>query len=134
MVKVESLDTNAVLRLLLGDVPHQYQAVMALLCSGDARYHIDDLAVAETVYILENLYELDRNAISTLLDALFKEPAITCNKKVLLKAIAFWTEHPKLSFYDTYLVWNAELAERTPLWTFDKKLANQGDAARLIAT
>jgi predicted nucleic-acid-binding protein len=132
MARTESLDTNAVLRLLLNDAPEQYQAVLALLKREDIRYHIDDLAVAEVAYVTEALYEMDRETVATLLGVLFDEPSVTYNDDVFSKAIPFWVEHPKLSFYDSYLVWAAEIAGRTPYWTFDKKLAAQSNAARLI--
>jgi hypothetical protein len=54
------------------------------------------------------------------------------SKRSLSNAIPFWVEHPELSFYDSYLVWAAELADKTPYWTFDKKLAAQSSTAQLI--
>jgi predicted nucleic-acid-binding protein len=132
MAKVESLDTNAVLRLLLKDIPEQYQAVLALLRREGIQYHIDDLAVAEVAYVAEALYQMDRKTVAALLGALFDEPSVTYNKDVFSKAIPFWVAHPKLSFYDSFLVCAAELAGRAPYWTFDRKLAAQSNAARLI--
>jgi predicted nucleic-acid-binding protein len=132
MAKTESLDTNAVLRLLLKDIPEQYQAVLALLRREGVQYHIDDLAVAEVAYVVEALYKMERRTVAALLGALFDEPSITYNEEVFSKAVPFWEEHPKLSFYDSYLVWAAKLAGKTPYWTFDKKLAAQSNAAQLI--
>jgi predicted nucleic-acid-binding protein len=132
MAGIESLDTNAVLRLLLKDVPEQYQAVLTLLKREGVRYHIDDLAMAEVAYVGETLYKMDRKTVAALLGVLFDEPYIMYNKNVFSRAIPFWVEHPKLSFYDSYLVWAAEIAGRTPYWTFDKKLVTQSNAAQLI--
>jgi predicted nucleic acid-binding protein len=132
MARIESLDTNAVLRLLIKDVPEHYQAVLALLDREGAQYHIDDLAVAETAYVAEALYKMDRKTIAALLSALFDEPSVSYNQEVFSRSIPFWVEHPKLSFYDVYLVEAAKVAHRTPYWTFDRKLASQSEAAELI--
>ena len=47
-------------------------------------------------------------------------------------SIVQFSLHPKLSFEDCYLATSAELSDAKPLWTFDRKLANQALAAKLV--
>lgn len=57
---------------------------------------------------------------------------INCNKILFEAALPPYVLHPKLSFEACCLASHAGLDDAGPLWTFDKKLANQTDA-RLIS-
>ena len=49
-----SLDTNCLLRWLLGDIPEQKALVTALIDSGDS-FSVADTALIETVFVPEKL-------------------------------------------------------------------------------
>lgn len=120
-----SADANVLLRLLLNDVPPQHTDALALVARGALR--VSDVAVAETVFVLGRHYELTRGQVCGLICRLLRQPQILATGAVLA-ALEVYAEHPKLSFEDCLLVEHARRDEAEPLWTFDKKLANQTSA------
>ena len=57
---------------------------------------------------------------------------INCNQALFEKALALFIAHANLSFEDCCLAAYAQITDAEPLWTFDKKLANQAPSAKLI--
>ena len=55
-----SLDTNCLLRWLLGDIPEQTALVTALVNSGED-IAVADAALIETIFVLEKLKNKQRN-------------------------------------------------------------------------
>ncbi len=127
-----SLDANVVLRLLLNDVPDQHVAAIALVDGADAPFVVSDLAVIEVVFALCRHYKFTRPAAAEAIEGLMSLTRIECNRVMFKRALAFFTDHPKLSFEDCCLATYAELSNAEPLWTFDKKVAGLGDSARLV--
>lgn len=128
-----SLDTNALLRLLLNDVPKQHEAVKRLLQNASSQFAVADIAVIELVFVLDRYYGFSRQQVSEAITGLMLLRAINCNRTLFEKALSAYIEHPALSFEDCCLSTYAELNQAEPLWTFDKKLATQTDGAKLIA-
>ncbi len=62
-----SFDTNAVLRLLLGDIPKQRAAVKKLLEQAAGQFAIADTAIIELVFVLDRYYGFTRLQISEAL-------------------------------------------------------------------
>ena len=129
-----SLDANVVLRLLLNDVPDQHAAAVALVEGADAPFVVSDVAVIEVVFALCRHYEFSRAAAAEAIEGLMSLTQIDCNRVMLMRALPFFTDHPKLSFEDCCVATYAELSNAEPLWTFDRKLAGQAHAARLVPT
>jgi predicted nucleic-acid-binding protein len=128
-----SLDANALLRLLLNDIPSQSVAVTKLLSHAQNRYAIADLAIVEVEYALRTHYGFNREQIEDTLGALLSHPSIHTNTRLIQQVFTLYTTHPKLSFTDCCLAAYAEMNDATPLWTFDRKLAKQSSgAAQLI--
>jgi predicted nucleic-acid-binding protein len=103
-----------------------------LLASGEA-FFAEDEAIIEAVYVLEHLAGFDRLAIRILLQAIFGHRAIKCNRPLFQKVLADYCVHPKLAFIDCYLALRSAETKALPLYTFDKKLANQMPQARLVS-
>lgn len=133
MAKRASLDANALLRLILGDVPAQSDAVLKLL-SQDMVFDVADMVIAEVLYVLESSsYGFSRQQSSQAIRRVTEEPRFSCNRQMFQKALTLYEDHPALSFVDCCAVTYAELNEATALYTFDKKLAGQsGKLAKLI--
>ena len=55
------------------------------------------------------------------------------NRELVESVFPFYLKHPKLSFNDCMLGALAELNKAEPLYTLDKKLANQHLSAKMIA-
>ena len=122
---MKSLDTNALLRLLLADVPKQTAAVEDLLINSSQKFAVADMVFAEIVWVLQgSLYRYDRQQIADNVSSILNIKNLNCNKVMLEKAISLYVKHPKISFIDACLYVYAELNNSTPLLTFDKNLAS----------
>lgn len=127
-----SLDTNALLRLLLNDVVEQHEAIKKLLREANNQLAVADIAVIELVFVLERHYGFSRQQISEAITGLMLLREINCNRTLFEKALPTYVSYSALSFEDCCLSTYATLNQAEPLWTFDKKLATQADSAKLI--
>jgi len=127
-----SIDTNCVLRWLLDDVPEQTKLITALIDSGESIV-LSDVALIETVYVLEKIMKISRETIEKSIMAVIKKDAIICNRELFIEILPVYTEHSKLSFVDCYLEVFARKTKDVPLLTFDKKLAKQLSGAQLLS-
>ncbi len=125
MALAGSLDANVALRLLLGDVPEQRKQARKLLTRGE--FQLPDVAVVEMAYVLTAGYKLTRERASVLLGGLMAQSMIL-SSPYWEATFELWTQRPKLSLEDCLLATQAEAVAKAPLWTFDRKLANQSSA------
>ena len=131
---VDSLDTNLILRFILGDDSAARERVREILDAPSTMHHVEDLAISEVVYVLEAVYEQTRKEIATELQMFLTRYSgcLVYNQRMFAMAIPFYEEHPKVSFNDCCLASYAELTGAEPLLTFDKKLAAQHPAAKAV--
>ena len=129
-----SLDANVLLRLLLNDIPAQHAAAVTLLQKFPGQFAVADTAIIEVVFVLERHYNFTRTVIADAVEGLMSLTEVNCNRTLFEKALPLFVKSPSLSFEDCCLVMYAELNAAKPLWTFDRKLANQASAAKLIPT
>ena len=127
-----SLDTNCLLRWLLGDLPEQTALVNALVTSGED-IAVADAALIETVFVLEKVKKISRATIAMAITAVTGIDTIRCNRELFMEVLPMYTSHPKLSFVDCYLVVLAQRNGAVPLLTFDQKLASQLSGAQLLS-
>jgi predicted nucleic acid-binding protein len=125
-----SLDATVVLRLLLDDVPEQHHLAVSLV-TDHGPIVVSDVALIETIFVLGRAYGLTRTEQYEAVMGLLSLPMIDGRSDVFEAAFADYVGHPKLSFEDCYLVALAYAEGHTPLWTFDRKLAQQTDARLL---
>ncbi|MDR0476036.1 MAG: PIN domain-containing protein [Treponema sp.] len=128
-----SLDTNCLLRWLLGDIPEQTALVTALVDSGET-LAVADVALIETVFVLEKLKKISRETIKKAVTAVIGTETILCNRELFIEILPIYTGHSRLSFVDCYLEVLARSTGAAPLLTFDKKLANQLSGAQLLSS
>lgn len=130
-----SLDTSLLIRFIMNDVPGTRQKVRDLLSTPSTTHHIFDLALTETVYVLENVYEQTREEIVNELNFFLTRYAdvLAYNHALTTEVFPFYLTHPKLSFNDCCLAAYAELEKAEPLFTLDQKLARQHHSAKLLA-
>ncbi len=128
----ESLDTNIILRFILGDVPEQCLKIQDLLMRQNVMYDVADLVITKAVYVMQSTYGLSREKIVDGLQKLLWFPEINYNRNLFDQVFPMYLEHPKLSFNDCCLVVYANLNEAEPLWTFDQKLARQMPGAKML--
>lgn len=120
--KSGSFDTNALLRLVLGDIPKQATAIESLLRNGSV-FDVSDVTIIEMVFVLEKVYHLPRPLVTENVYAIISHKHINCNRKLFSLALTLYLENPKLSIVDCALTMYAELNKATPLYTFDADLA-----------
>ncbi len=126
-----SLDTNAILAVLLTDRPIQKAAVTKLLATQNCQ--IADMVFAEAAFVMLSEYSFSREDIATSFRIIANINSVNCNKMLLAKALPLFEARPSLSFVDCCLVTYADINGATPLYTSDKKLVNQSNGlAKLI--
>lgn len=130
---LESIDTNVILRLIIGDNERQQHKATELLCRPDIDYYIDPVAITEVVFaLIRPPYNFSRSDIKRSILGVFKHLNIVYEEDIFEDAFDFFIAHPKLSFVDCYLAVKAASKHAEPLWTFDRKLANQSPTAKEI--
>ncbi len=119
-----SLDTNVIIRLFIDDDAEQTNAADGCL-KKYSRLHLSDTAIIESLFVLGRHYGLPRELAVRNILSLLNHPKILANRQLFKRALPHYVSHPALSIEDCCLAMYAELAEATPLLTFDKKLARQ---------
>lgn len=128
MSNLEAIDTNIILRLILGDNPTHKQKARNLLLSG-REFYVDDLAITETVYVLEGEGK-SREAIVHHLTTLLSNDMLHYHADIFAEVFPVYATHPSLSFSDCYLAAKIASLDHEPLWTFDHKFATQSPTAK----
>ena len=126
-----SLDTNIVLRYLWDDNHAQSAKVKRLFADGSQTLYVSDLVFAEVIFNLQTR-KIPRADIVAVMNGLIEMPNVEVSKLVSEKVLPFYAEHPALSFVDCYAAFEAEKRGREPLFTFDRKLANQHPSAKML--
>ncbi len=121
-----SLDSNAILRVVLNDIPDQ-SAIVIELIEQSPRLAVCDVSVIETMFVLEKHYQFERKNIAYALTEIMKHPHLLLNEALLSEVLVLFAKQPALSPEDCYLAIYAKQNNQLPLWTFDKKLANQSN-------
>ncbi|MDR2975189.1 MAG: PIN domain-containing protein [Propionibacteriaceae bacterium] len=127
-----TLDTNALLRLALRDVPAQYDIVRDLVTAENAHFVVSDTAIAEVVHALMHHYHFSREQVVDIIEAILSEPAFTTSTRLITVTLNQFLHQPKLSYTDCYLAEEAATSRNSPLLTFDKDLAKHHPAAQLL--
>ncbi len=130
---VGSLDANVILRLLLNDVPEQHQAALRLFHGANGQFAVADTAIIEVVFVLCRAYGFTREQTRQAVAGLMKLSELNLNRNAFDLALPLFVSYPGLSFEDCCLSVYSQLNDAEPLWTFDKKLANQVSNAQLAA-
>lgn len=128
---MSSLDTNIILRYIWKDIPGQREKAITLMNDENQIFYISDLVVAEVVFNLK-VDRLRRSSIVAIMKQIFTKKNIRVSEFVSEIVLPYYEEHPALSFTDCYAAFEAEKKGREPLWTFDRKLANQHPSAKKL--
>ncbi|MDQ5886548.1 MAG: hypothetical protein QG628_945 [Patescibacteria group bacterium] len=118
-----SLDTNIILRWILGDIEDQTKKTDQLINSGKL-LNVSALVIAEVVYVLE-AKDFTRAQIKVIVERLSSQKNLCFMRSVVIPAIKLYSQHPSISFVDACLIYEATESYAEPLYTFDKKLANK---------
>ena len=127
----ESIDTNALLRLILNDDQRSLKKVIRHLLCHNVDYYIDDYVFGEIEFVLAR-FQFKRTDIIAAFSQISANPIFKFNKERFRKVFYLYNDHPSLSFNDCYLAIKSEEVDAVPIWTLDKKFANQAGQAALI--
>ena len=115
------IDTNVLVRHLTGDPPAMARrATRFLAAAAPGELLLADLVLAEVVYVLGSVYDLDRLAVAAAARAVVTFPAIAVDDpQLLLRAVEVY-ENDRLDFAEAYLVASAERSGVRAVASFDK--------------
>lgn len=122
----EILDTNVLVRFLVGDTPaHQRQAEAWFEEARNRKRTlvVDPIVIAETSFVLESVYKKDRQEIADALEVFVSQRWLRVESRRELVALWMWYRRG-LHFVDSFLLAWSQIHHGEVL-TFDKKLAKQ---------
>lgn len=124
------LDTNVVVRHLVGDPPAQAHRATTYL-RDEHELLLADLIVAEVVYVLESFYEAPRgDIVASLRSLLALDAVIVTNRSLLERALEHY-ELDRLDFAEAYLVALAEATGIGRVASFDQSIDRVSTVERL---
>lgn len=131
------VDTNILIRVLIGDAPLQADAARHLLAAaerGDVRLILTPVTLAEVVWVLSSFYRVSRAQIAASLGALIGAEGLEVdNPDIALASLMLYLEG-QLDFVDAYLA--AQAVYRGPpfVYSFDRDLDQVSGLRRLEPT
>jgi predicted nucleic-acid-binding protein len=126
---MRAIDTNVLVRLITRDDARQVAAAEAFVAPGAWVSHV---VLAETLCVLESVYELEPEARATAVDMLINHSSITVqDADAVGAALVHFRRKPSLGFSDCLVLEIARKAGYLPLGTFDRNLAKLDGGHRL---
>ena len=126
---MRAVDTNILVRLVACDDAGQAGSAEKFIAGGAWVSH---LVLAETVWVLDAVYERSAEQISAALEMLLNHKELTLqDADVVSSALEHFRKRPALGFSDCLVVEIARKAGHMPLGTFDKDLASVDGVQRV---
>ena len=126
---MRAVDTNVLVRLVVRDDADQVRAAEEFVASGA---WVSQLVLAETMWVLDAVYERTPEQIATAVDMLLNHQQLAVqDADVVAAAIESFRKRPSLGFSDCLVLEIARKVGNVPLGTFDRELAKLDDAVRL---
>jgi predicted nucleic-acid-binding protein len=126
---MRAVDTNVLVRLITRDDPRQTASAESLVAGGA---WVSPLALAEAVWVLASVYELNAaaqaRAIGMLLD---HRQLVLHDRDSVAAALSLFRAKPSLGFSDCLMLEMARKAGHLPLGTFDRNLGKIEGAHKL---
>ncbi len=118
------IDTNLFLRYLTNDLPDQADLVENLLHraeSGELQLVTNCLVVAELVWVLDSVYQLEPAAIQDQLFAMLNTPGLEIEESDILFQALLWFVEKRVDFIDAYEAAWMQNRGIGSIYTFDRK-------------
>ena len=126
---MRAVDTTLLMRLLVRDDPKQVAAAEEFVERGA---WVSQLVLAETLWVLDAVYERSSSQLAAALDLLLDHQHLTLqDADVVGEALAYFRARPALGFSDCLVLAIARKAGHLPLGTFDRNLARLEGTQRL---
>lgn len=122
------LDTSVVVRYLTGDPPDMAGRA-AKLIDGGSKLILSELVLVETAYVLESVYEVERDPLVAALGDLVRRRNLTLAqlpKNAALDALDLCRGSRRVSFTDA-LLWALAVSSDSPtVYSFDRRFPGDG--------
>jgi predicted nucleic-acid-binding protein len=126
---MRAVDTNLLVRLVARDEADQVDAAESFVSKGAWVSH---LVLAETIWVLESVYDRSPAQIANAIDRLLSHKDLTLQEAdVVAQALEHFRSRPSLGFSDCLVLEIARKSGHLPLGTFDRNLARLDGAQRL---
>ncbi len=126
---MRAVDTNVLIRLVTRDDPKQVAVAEAFVAGGAWVSH---LVLAEAMWVLESVYEVDADGRATAVDMLLNHASLTLqDEDVVAAALKHFRRKPSLSFSDCLILEIGRKMGHLALGTFDRNLGKLAGAQRL---
>ena len=124
MIPTVIVDTNVIVRFLLANDPKlspQAKAIIASAQTGKFKIYLDEVIIAETIWVLSSYYKLDKAGIIEKLTQFINPKWVVSPRKKLLLSVLHLYATTNLHFIDA---WLAQISRSLhfPLKTFDRAL------------
>ena len=126
---MRAVDTNVLVRLITRDDPKQVASADAFVAKGAWVSH---LVLAETVWVLDSVYELNSAQIATAVAMLLNHEHLTIQEAdVVAAALESFRKRPGVSLTDNLIVEVARKNGHVPVGTFDRNFGRLEGVERL---
>jgi predicted nucleic-acid-binding protein len=124
-----AVDTNVLVRLVARDEADQVSAAEAFVSKGAWVSH---LVLAETLWVLDSVYDLSRAQIATAVEMLLNHRDLTVqDAEVVTSALVHYHMRSAVAFSDCLVLEIARKAGHVPVGTFDRDFSKLDDVLRL---
>jgi len=124
-----AVDTNVLVRLIARDDADQVSAAERFVSKGA---WISHLVLAETLWVLDSIYELSREQLVTTVEMLLNHRDLTLqDADTVTSALDHFRTRSAVEFSDCLILEIARKAGHLPVATFDRDFAKLGDVRRL---
>jgi predicted nucleic-acid-binding protein len=126
---MRAVDTNVLVRLFVRDEAKQARAAEDFIANGA---WVSLLVLAETVWVLDAVYERSAEQIAVAIDMLLNHERLTVQDlEVVTAAAEQFRARPALGFSDCLVLEIARKAGHLPVGTFDRDFSKLEDTVRL---
>jgi predicted nucleic-acid-binding protein len=124
-----AVDTNVLVRLVARDDADQVSAAEQFVSRGAWVSH---LVLAETLWVLDSVYELSRKQIATAVEMLLNHQDLTLQDvDVVISALDHYLNRSGVDFSDCLVLEIARKAGHLPVATFDRHFGKLDGVQRL---
>ena len=126
---MRAIDTNVLVRLITRDDAKQVAAAEKVVASGAWVSHV---VLAETVWVLESVYDVDAEGRAAAVEMLLNHAALTIqDTDTITAALAHFRRKPSLGFSECLILEIARKAGHLPLGTCDRDVGKIDGGSRL---
>lgn len=123
MTRVAAVDANVLLRFLVGDPPEmaeQARRLFEAVDRGEIQLVLEEIVVAEVVWVLESFYGHPRGQIAEVLRSLLGHEGVLVDDRAgLLQALTTYADQG-IDFADALLATNMQRRGLRELFSFDR--------------